>query len=301
MARTDDDCWDLSTGVGTTATMIAAARAVASRDPNPVIHDAFAEVLVRAVGIELFTRIVDGKADFAELGSGWMPSVIGVRGRAFDDFATDACRAGIRQLVIVASGLDSRAYRLEWPVAMSIYEIDQPAVIAWKTNVLAELGCRSSARHRGVGIDLREDWPMALQQAGFNTAEPTAWIVEGLLVGYLPPDAHDEILDGIDRLSAAGSRVAADHFAPRPDAIAVTLDNFQELWSKHDPNLSLRSLTFCGAYGDPAVYLAERGWSTRNLDLDTLFRAAGQSAAAAEFPVEFESMRFLSGVSALVQ
>ncbi|MGA7812598.1 class I SAM-dependent methyltransferase [Caballeronia sp.] len=176
--------------------MAAAARAVASRGLDPVIDDPFAEVLVRALGMKIFTQIVDGTIEFAELGAEWFPHYFGVRCRAFDDFLGEACRAGIRQAVILASGLDCRAYRLDWPDAMSIYEIDQPDVIDWKKDLLASLRYTSAAQHCCLGIDLRRDWTTASRQAGFDEAKPTAWIAEGLLIGYLPPSAQDEVLDG---------------------------------------------------------------------------------------------------------
>lgn len=140
MPRSHNDSWDLKTSVGATATLVAAARAVASRQPDPVIRDPFAEVLVRAVGLKLFTRIVDNEIDFSDLEVEWMPDYFGVRTRTLDDFARDACRAGIRQVVILASGLDCRAYRLDWPPATTCYEIDQPQVIDWKRRVLTGLG-----------------------------------------------------------------------------------------------------------------------------------------------------------------
>src|ERR1700733_8507911 len=140
MTRTDNDSWDLKTSVGATATMVAAARAIASRQPDSVISDQFAEVLVRAVGLKLFTQLVDGTIEFADLGVGWMPAYFGMRSRSLDDFVLDACRSGIRQAVILASGLDFRAYRLDWPPAMSIYEIDQPRVVEWKQGALTSLG-----------------------------------------------------------------------------------------------------------------------------------------------------------------
>src|SRR5262249_6829061 len=154
-----------------------------SRQPEPLVSDPFAAVLVRAVGIELFTWIVDGLIDFADIGSGWFPACFGIRGWAFDRFVADAWRGGIRQVVILASGLDCRAYRLDWPPAMTIYELDQPNVIEWKTSTLADLGHKSTARHRCLGIDLRQDWPIALRAAGFDPATPTAWIAEGLFLG----------------------------------------------------------------------------------------------------------------------
>ena len=218
MARTEGDTWDLATSVGATATMVAAARAVASGDPDPLIDDPYAAPLVRAVGIEFFTRIVDGELDYSEgddSGVGrLMTDVMAVRTRFFDDFFAAATAAGIRQAVILASGLDSRAYRLDWPAGTAVFEIDQPAVIGFKTATLAGLGAVPAAGLHTVGADLRDDWPAALRAAGFDPGAPTAWIAEGLLV-YLPPDAQDRLFDDIDRLSAPGSRLATEY---HPDA-----------------------------------------------------------------------------------
>ncbi|OBA58549.1 hypothetical protein A5647_01310 [Mycobacterium sp. 1100029.7] len=296
MARTDDDSWDLKTSVGATATMVATARAIASRQPDPLVDDPFAEVLVRAVGIDLFARVVDGHIDFADIAAGWMPACFGIRSWAIDNYVADACRRGLRQLVILASGLDCRAYRLDWPHQTTIYELDQPDVIAWKTRTLADLGYAPGARHRCIGIDLRQDWPMALRSAGFDPAVPTAWIVEGLLLGYLPAQTHDEILDAITLLSAEGSRIFANYFdIRRPNALAEVLDELHEIWSKRHPGVELRSLGFAGARHDPAVYLAERGWTTEIADLDQLFQAAGRpSPVATEFPEAARTELFVS-------
>src|SRR6202012_5257837 len=177
-------------------------------------------ILVRAVGLRLFTQVVDGITDFTDIGAGWCPWLFGIRSRSFDDFLLDACCKGIRQAVILASGLDCRAYRLDWPLTMSLYEVDQPTVIAWKQKVMASLDVTSRIQHHSVGIDLRQDWPTALQNAGFDETQPTVWILEGLLVGYLPSAAHDELLDAITVLSAPGSRITADHVdSSSPDAI----------------------------------------------------------------------------------
>ena len=112
--------------------------------------------------------------------------------------------------MILASGLDTRAYRLPWPADTVVFEIDQPEVIAFKSRTLAELGAEPTAERRTVAIDLREDWPSALQAAGFDPTQPTAWIAEGLLI-YLPPDAQDRLFDDITALSAPGSRIATEH------------------------------------------------------------------------------------------
>jgi methyltransferase (TIGR00027 family) len=298
MARTRDDSWDLKTGVGATATMVAAARAIASRQTDPLICDQFAEVLVRAVGLKLFTELVDGTVGFADIGADWMPAYFGMRSSCLDDFALDACRSGIRQAVILASGLDCRAYRLAWPAETTIYEVDQPQVIEWKRGVLTGLGWPPERGHHCVGIDLRQDWPTALRQAGFDDAQPTVWIVEGILIGYLPPEAHDRILDAITALSAAGSRLAADYVnGSRADALGENLRKLHPTWNERDPEIDLRSLTFAGQHTDPAAYLAERGWTARSTDLASVFHACGRTAPTSDGFVELASFtRMLSGL-----
>jgi methyltransferase (TIGR00027 family) len=210
MTRTNDDTWDLATSVGATATMVAAARAIANNDES--IDDPFAEPLVRAVGVDFLTRWATGDltaADVDDEGTAWglaqMPAAMAARTRYFDEFFADAAKDGIRQAVILASGLDARAYRLDWPAGMTVFEIDQPEVIEFKATTLAGLGAEPKANLRTVAIDLREDWPTALKAAGFDTTKPSAWIAEGLF-GYLPPEAQDRLLDAVTELGAPGSR-----------------------------------------------------------------------------------------------
>src|SRR6201984_2867887 len=199
MARTEGDTWDLANSVGATATMVAAARAAATRSSQPVITDEFAEPLGRAGGLDVFTRVATGEVDFDdnEKGVGFprMVDTFAARARYFDDYFAEATAAGLRQVVIVASGLDARAYRLSWPAGTTVYEIDQPEVIEFKTATLSKIGAVAAAEHRTVGIDLREDWPAALRAAGFDTAQPTAWLAEGVLIGFLPPEAGGPVVD----------------------------------------------------------------------------------------------------------
>src|ERR1700738_669907 len=225
MARTDNDTWDLASSVGATATMVAAARAMASTADDALIDDPFAEPLVRAVGVDFFTRLVTGElrpedldSDSESVGMQRMTDNMAVRTKFFDEFFLDATgggnppeatEGGIRQAVILASGLDSRAYRLAWPAGTTVYEIDQPDVIEFKTRTLAELGAEPTAERRTVAMDLRYNWPSARIEEGFDPNQPTAWSAEGLL-GYLPPDAQDRLLDTITELSAPGSRVAVE-------------------------------------------------------------------------------------------
>src|SRR5215216_2819477 len=224
MARTDNDTWDLASSVGATATMVAAARAMAAKADNPLIDDPFAEPLVRAVGVDFFTRLVTGELrpedldrDSESVGMQRMTDNMAVRTKFFDEFfltatgggnPADATRAGVRQAVILASGLDSRAYRLAWPAGTIVYEIDQPKVLEYKATKLADNDVQPAATLHQVPIDLRNDWPKALRDKGFDPSKPTAWLAEGLLM-YLPADAQDRLFALITELSAPGSRIAA--------------------------------------------------------------------------------------------
>ena len=185
--RYEGDTWDLASSVGATATMVAAARAVATRADRPLINDQFAEPLVKAVGVELLTGLATGEVnpddlndvhDGATGSAGAMSRMadnMAVRTKFFDEFFLEATEAGIKQVVILASGLDARAYRLAWPTGTVVYEVDQPQVIEFKTRTLADLGAAPTADRRVVAVDLRDDWPTALRSAGFDPALPTAW------------------------------------------------------------------------------------------------------------------------------
>jgi methyltransferase (TIGR00027 family) len=283
MARTDDDSWDLATGVGATATMVAAYRAAASKRDHPLISDPFAEPLVHAVGIDVFSRLAAGDLDESEAGEddviSRMTDVFAVRTRFFDDFFTDAGRAGIRQVVIVASGLDARPYRLSWPAETIVYEIDQPEVIAFKTNALARLGADPTTERRTVGIDLRQDWPTALREAGFDAAQPTAWLAEGLMIGFLPPDAQDRLLDNITALSASASRLAGDYVssASLPEAAADGMRAVTDRWRHHGLDLDIADLTYSGDRNDVVSYLGAHGWDAVGASTEDLFVANGFS------------------------
>ncbi|RAU90909.1 SAM-dependent methyltransferase [Mycobacterium colombiense] len=260
--RTDGDSWDLASSVGATATMVAASRAVASQGPNPLLDDKFADPLVRAVGLDPFVRIIDGDADFADdplMNRKTRAEQMTVRTRFFDDFFIDATEAGVRQAVILASGLDTRAYRLPWPAGTVVYEIDQPQVIAFKTNTLTGLGAAPTAERRTVPIDLREDWPAALRQSGFDVSQPTAWSAEGLLP-YLPPEAQDRLFDHITELSAPGSRLATEHV---PDPNSLTDERVQritERWRSAGFDLDAGELFYRGERSVVVDYLTEHGW-----------------------------------------
>jgi methyltransferase (TIGR00027 family) len=278
MARTDDDTWDLTSSVGATATMVAAARAAASRRPHPVMDDPFAEPLVRAVGLDLFTRVATGEMDFADAGASFprMIDTFAARAVFFDRYFADAVGSGLRQVVIVASGLDTRPYRISWPAGTTVYEIDQPDVIAFKTATLSQLGAAPVVEHRPVGIDLRDDWPAALRQAGFDADQPTAWLAEGVLIGFLPPEAEVRLLDSITALSAACSRLAADYGSITGQSEAAEQARaVADRWREHGLDLDLTDLTYPGEHTDTAAHLEAYGWDTATAVLADLFATAG--------------------------
>lgn len=261
MARTEKDTWDLASSVGATATAVAASRAMASQNPDALLNDPWADPLVRAVGIDTFVKLIDGEIGLSDdplLNRRAMNEQIAVRTRFFDGFFVQASNSGIRQAVILASGLDTRAYRLPWAAGAVVYEIDQPQVIAFKSRTLADLGAAPTAERRTVAIDLREDWPAALVEAGFDARQPTAWSAEGLLV-YLPPEAQDRLFDNVAALSAPGSRIATEHMdmrkVPRDWAERLT-----ERSKRIGSSINLAELFYTGDRNPVADYLAERGW-----------------------------------------
>ena len=284
MARTDNDNWDLASGVGATATMVAAARAMASRAPEPLITDPFADPLVRAVGIGFFTQILDGEIPLDASGDPQsnptgMIDVLAVRTKFFDDFFLEATAAGIRQAVILASGLDSRAYRLPWPPGTVVFEIDQQTVIDFKTGTLSRLGAHPGAEHRPVAVDLREDWPAALRANGFDDTRPTAWTAEGLL-GYLPPEAQDRLFDEITALSAKGSRVATEYHPERNSVMA-------QRWKDRGFDLDFAALMYLGERNPPSDYLAGHGWTVSTKTRAELFAAYGQELPTDDLTAAF--------------
>jgi methyltransferase (TIGR00027 family) len=276
MTRTEGDTWDLASSVGATATAVAASRAMASQGPDALLDDPYAEPLVRAVGIDHFVKIVDGELtaeDDPVLNRQAMSEQITVRTRFFDDFFTAATSSGIRQAVILASGLDTRAYRLAWPAGTTVFELDQPEVIEFKTRTLAELGVEPTAQRRTVAIDLRDDWPKALLDSGFDPKQPTAWIAEGLLV-YLPPEAQDRLLDAITELSAPGSRVATEHM----DMASIPADWAQRLTERSQrigSTINLAELFYMGERSSAGDYLKAHGWHVDVRTTEQAFAANG--------------------------
>ncbi|BBY22654.1 class I SAM-dependent methyltransferase [Mycobacterium stomatepiae] len=294
--RTDGDSWDLANSVGATATMVAASRAVASQGPDALLDDPYADPLVRAVGLDVFVRVIDGEINFEDdalLNRQARIHQMTVRTRFFDDFFTAATEDGVRQAVILASGLDTRAYRLPWPAGTVVYEIDQPQVIAFKTDTLAGLGAAPSAERRTVAIDLRDDWPADLRAAGFDATQPTAWSAEGLLP-YLPPEAQDRLFDHITALSAPGSRLATEHV---PDPNAFTDERLQQIsdrWRSFGFNLNAADLFYPGERSVVVEYLTTHGWQVTAHSAKELYARNGFEFPSDEMTAVFGDMSYVA-------
>lgn len=292
--RSDDDTWDIATSVGSTAVMVAAARAKETERPDPLIRDPYAAVLVAGAGTGMWETFLDdalqdriaaadpqAAAVFAN-----MLSYQAVRTHFFDAYFAAAAAAGIRQVVILASGLDSRAYRLDWPAGTVVYEIDQPKVLEYKAATLAERGARPAAERREVAVDLRQDWPAALTAAGFDRARPTAWLAEGLLM-YLPAEAQDRLFEQITALSAPGSRVSAESMRNSDDAQRARM---RERWEKMSDELGIeRTVDIADlTYNDPhradvTEWLNSHDWSaTGTVSVDEMQRLGRYTEIADE-------------------
>src|SRR5271155_5007724 len=287
MTRTDQDTWDLASSVGATETMVAAARAWASKRPNPLIDDPFAAPLARGVGKEFFIRVLDGEitdetggldpdADpEAEFNLRRMVNMMTLRTRYFDEFFTDATAAGVRQVVILASGLDSRPYRLPWPAGTVVYEVDQPTVIEFKSTTLSRLGAQPTAERRTVSVDLRDDWLNALRDNGFDESRPSAWSAEGLLM-YLPPEAQDRLFDAITTLSAPGSWLATEyHLGGTPVLLEKRAKAMANRWGRFGYDIDVSTLVYPGERTPAAEYLSAHGWQVSTTTRADMFTEAG--------------------------
>ncbi|MFG1793171.1 class I SAM-dependent methyltransferase [Nocardia sp. NPDC049149] len=293
--RFEGDTWDIVTGVGKTALQVAAARAVVSKQPDPLIVDEYAERFIVASGDADTIQLISDPALWAEhpLATGAM----GLRTKFFDDFFLAATDAGVRQVVILAAGLDARAYRIDWPEGVVVFEVDQPMVLQFKRRVLIESRAEAKASRREVAVDLRDDWPAALLAAGFDPNAPTAWSAEGLLA-YLPGAAQDALFARITELSTPGSRLAVDDID-----IGVDID-FEELVDAQTEQFGgtpidaseLASLFYTDDRKEPGEWLAEQGWNTRSVPPSDLAERYQRPLPTMPepFATVFGSIRYLS-------
>jgi methyltransferase (TIGR00027 family) len=275
--RTDNDTWEITESVGATALGVAAARAAETESENPLISDPFARVFLDAAGDGMWNWFAapDLPAEIAEAEPDLKPRMQGMvdymaaRTSFFDQFFLDATRAGVRQVVILAAGLDSRAWRLPWPDGTTVYELDQPQVLEFKSSTLRENGAQPTSDLVSVPVDLRHDWPAALQQAGFDDSAPSAWSAEGLLP-FLPAAAQELLFERVQALGAAGSRIAVE--APGADFLdedaqakrRESMRRVRDLMTKLEPQRNIpevQDLWYFEEREDVDKWLARHGWN----------------------------------------
>jgi methyltransferase (TIGR00027 family) len=294
VVRTDNDSWEITESVGATALGVASARAAETRSENPLIKDPFAQVFLDAVGDgvwnwhsapQLPAELIDAEPELPLQ----MQSMVGYmasRTAFFDQFFLDATNAGIRQAVILAAGLDARSWRLPWPDGTTVYELDQPRVLEFKLSTLTEHGAEPACNRVAVAVDLRQDWPEALRQAGFDPSSPSAWSAEGLMP-YLPAAAQELLFDRILELTAAGSRVAVEALGPRfldPEFRAKRrerMDRIRALMAKVDPDREIPrtdELWYFEEREDVGDWFRRHGWDVTVTPSDELMAGYGRKA-----------------------
>ncbi|GFG75905.1 class I SAM-dependent methyltransferase [Mycobacterium botniense] len=258
-ARSDDDTWDIVTGVGYTALLVAGWRAVHTLCPQPLVRDDYARHFITASGDPYLMGLLTNPATSEDATA--FPRLYAVQTRFFDEFFRSAAAGGIRQAVIIAAGLDCRTYRLDWPDGTTVFEVDQPKVLAFKASVLAAHGAQPKAHRKEVAADLREEWSIPLQEAGFDPHQPTAWSLEGVLP-YLTGAAQKTLFTRLDELSASGSKIGIGALGSRMDQRRLV-----ELEAEHpgvnmSGDVDFSALTYADdASFDPAAWLSDRGWA----------------------------------------
>ena len=239
----------------------------------PLFTDPYAEVFVEeaiARGWQLPQRHM---AERIRSISGYAAS----RTKWFDEFFIAAGAGGIEQAVILAAGLDARAWRLPWNDGSVVYEIDQPKVLAFKTETLHARGEAPATRYVPVPVDLRQDWPKALREAGFDATEPTAWAAEGLLP-YLPADGQDLLFERITDLSAQGSRVAVEAFGAGffdPEYLASRRERMRQMREQAgvpDDTPDVADLWFIEDRTEVTDWFSAHGWEVSAIDAADLMK-----------------------------
>ncbi|WP_181794691.1 class I SAM-dependent methyltransferase [Streptomyces sp. WELS2] len=250
----------VAAGVGRTALLVAAARAIETHRPDALARDPFAEHFVRAAPASAGWPVRPEQVPAGEGDPLWgrLGRYFGLRTRVLDDHLLHAARRGVRQVVLLGAGLDCRAFRLDWPPGCVIHEVDTAGMLTFKQAVLDRIGAAPTAGRRVLPADLRLDWADALVEAGFDTAVPTAWLAEGLLL-YLPAAAERRLVATIDRLSTVGSSLAYE-VKPGVEGPRVRASPVYAA-ARQRTGIDLLALFDGGPRPDTAGELAARGWT----------------------------------------
>jgi methyltransferase (TIGR00027 family) len=292
MPRTDNDSWDITESVGSTALGVAAARAAETESENPLIQDPFARAFLEAAGHGMWSLMANPtkSAELTDLDPDLLARMrvmidfMAVRTAFFDEYFLNGVGSGVRQVVILAAGLDARAWRLPWPDGTAVYELDQAKVLEFKSTTLRNRGAHPTSRLISVAVDLRQDWPTALQEAGFDPSIPTVWSAEGLL-RYLPARAQDLLFERVQALSPSGSWLAVNAPAKEaadPDKLARRREQSQRFRAVASRVLDIAvpdvdDLWYPEERTDVTDWLREHGWDASATTMGEMLARYGRN------------------------
>jgi methyltransferase (TIGR00027 family) len=224
-----------------TACWTAAVRARESRREDRLFRDPWAEALAGEQGA---SWIIQRPEDST--------TTIALRTRYFDDFLEQISSLDeIRQVVLLAAGFDTRAFRLKWPAGVCVFEMDQPSVMDYKESVLQSLGATAVCERRIIRKDLAGSWREALVETGFDPARPSCFLLEGFLF-YLSNETETEIIDSVTLLSAPGTRLGFDVMNS-----AMLTSSYTKAWVEMQAQ---SGAPWIGTMDDPESFLSSRGW-----------------------------------------
>ncbi|MEV3854138.1 class I SAM-dependent methyltransferase [Streptomyces sp. NPDC050095] len=259
-------------GVWATAVGVAKVRARETAREDALFRDPLAQAFATAGGLWPSSPPLPDDETARRRRSAVAFSIV-IRTKFLDDLLRQAADSGIRQVVLLGAGMDSRAFRMDWPEGTRMFEVDTSAPLDFKASVLRQERAVARCERIPVAVDLREDWPAALAAAGHDSTVPTVWIAEGLLI-YLPEDAVDLLLARIGAQSAPGSRMG----------LTLGSRGVIERFGADAAPGSAASMWVSEMPDNPVGWLAEHGW-----DADS--RTLRECAAAYGRPIDTPPQR----------